>query len=121
MCASAAQPPVPLQQYEHLTVSVSDKANLTPAAVKKAIVVAASSRGWWLVADRPGVVQLATKMRGYGAVIEVSYTTEAYSIRYVSSEHLGYAQQGGAESIHPTYNRWLRNLIQSINTELLRI
>ncbi len=55
------------------------------------------------------------------ATIDIGYSLDAYSIKYVSSENLDYAARDAVETIHPNYNRWLRFLIQTITAELLRI
>ena len=119
--AAAALPPVPLQNHERIAVSVSDKTKLSLEAVKKAIVVGGASKGWWIVQESPGSVRLSVNARQHSATIDVSYGLDAYSIKYVSSENLDYAVRDGVETIHPTYNRWLRNLIQAITAEFLRI
>jgi hypothetical protein len=119
--AGAALPPVPLQNNERVAVSVSDKTKLSPEAVKKAIVVGGASKGWRLAQESPGSVRLSINVRQHSATIDIGYSLDAYSIKYVSSENLDYAVRDGVETIHPTYNRWLRNLIQAITAELLRI
>jgi hypothetical protein len=119
--AGAALPPVLLQNNERIAVSVSDKTKLSLEAVKKAIVVGGASKGWRLAQESPGSVRLSINVREHGATIDIAYSLDAYSIKYVSSVNLDYAMRDGVEIIHPTYNRWLRNLIQAITAELLRI
>ncbi len=119
--AAAQMPPVPLQNHERVAVSVSDKTKLSPEAVKKAIAVAGASKGWRVVQESPGSIRLSINVRRHSATIDIGYSLDAYSIKYVSSENLDYAARDAVETIHPNYNRWLRFLIQTITAELLRI
>ncbi len=120
--AGAASAPVPLQNNERVAISVLDKTKLSLEAVKKAIVMGAASRRWRVVQEIPASLRLSViNSRRISATVDISYDLDAYSIKYVSSENLNYAVRDGVETIHPTYNMWLRFLIQSINAELLRI
>ena len=56
-------------------------------------------------------------MRSHVAVVDVTYTTKAYSIRYKDSTNLGYDGEG----IHPNYNGWIDRLDAAIRAELLKL
>lgn len=85
--------------------------------VENAIISAASIKGWQMRIVEPGKMRGQLNMRGkHQAVVDVFYTKEDYSIKYVSS--LGLKYENG--KIHPNYNRWIHNLRHAITNQLYR-
>lgn len=78
--------------------------------IEAAITVAATSREWLVDSKGPGKLYATYAKKDWEAVVEVSYSKNDYSIRYVSSRNL-IDDKGG---IHYNYGRWVHNLDQDI-------
>lgn len=92
-------------------------ANPTLDDVAKAIQRAGASLGWEMRRTQPGHVVGTLHLRSHVAVVDVSYGTRAYSIRYVDSRGLHYDGQ----TIHPNYNGWIKRLNDAIRAQLLTL
>jgi phage tail protein X len=79
--------------------------------VREAIVQSANRYQWVIVEETPGVLVLKhDKGTKHQAVVRISYDAQGYQLRYVSSMNLNHQGEGPGAQIHPTYNRWVRNL-----------
>jgi hypothetical protein len=92
--------------------SANQKASL--GDVEKAIMRAGSALGWEMKATAPGMIAGTLRLRTHLAVVDIPYTAQTYSIRYRSSENLGY----DGSSIHSNYNGWIQNLDKHIKAQL---
>jgi len=90
-------------------VSVNGKVTLEQA--KKAIIDADSKRRWQFEEIEPGY--LVATLRKRKVVVDIRYSTKAFSITYKDSEDLNY----DGFTIHPKYNKWIQNLQHDINTQ----
>ena len=67
----------------------------------------------WVVEQRgPRLLRATTTLRRYGAVVDIPYNTETFSIRYVSSTNL--EQSPGF--VLRDYNEWVERLQRAIVT-----
>jgi len=82
--------------------------------VKKAIIVGSKKRGWSPRVVKSGVIESRLLVRSHRAVVEISYSENSYSIRYVDSSNLDYKNG----KIHKKYNLWVAKLSSSIQREL---
>jgi hypothetical protein len=82
--------------------------------IELAIITGAHKRGWVSRAIKPGLIESRISNKGRGAVVEIKYSVENYSISFKSSENLN--EDDG--SIHKKYNKWVLNLNKSIQSEL---
>jgi hypothetical protein len=89
----------------------------TMEAVQTAIIVAGTGLGWRMEPARPGTITGVLELRDHKAVIEVTYDSKAYNIKYKDSSNLDY----GGTSIHKNYNGWVENLDKAIRLQLARI
>lgn len=87
---------------------------MTTDNIQTAIITAANRRGWLIDEITDKEVTLTLHARSHTARVRVPYTTENYSIIYVSSQNL--KQRGN--KIHNNYNRWVNNLDIEIRREL---
>ncbi len=62
----------------------------------------------------PSGTRKSLNLRTHTAVVEIPYSTKAFSIRYKDSVNLDYT----GESIHSNYNGWIQNLEKGIRTQL---
>lgn len=115
MLAEAART-APLNEPQNLVLSGPKSA----ADAKKIILAAALSRGWRVVKESPNNVRFQYSRGRHTAVIEVPFTANSYGIKYVSSDNLNYGERDSGKVIHPTYNKWVDNLVRSINVESAR-
>lgn len=91
-------------------------ANKTPTMqdVQSAITRAGAALGWKIEPVKPGLMQGTLNLRTHTAVVEIPYSTTAFSIRYKDSANLNYT----GDSIHSNYNGWVQNLEKGIVAQL---
>ena len=95
------------------TPVVANKA-VTLADVEKAIVRAGGGLGWQIVSHAPGKAEGTLVLRTHRAIVDITYDTKAYSIKYKDSTNLDY----DGTNIHSNYNGWIQNLDKAIRTQL---
>ena len=113
--AAAYARSTPMLKYNDMVVE-SDKP-LTLEQVKKVILQAASQRHWTASQRDPNRIRLSYSRGKHSAVVDVTYTVKKYSIVYVDSSNLNYE----GETIHPTYNSWVKSLKEGIDLGLKTI
>ena len=111
-CARTA----PITTLDNVPVTTST-GKASAAQVRTAIMAAGTSLGWQIRDGGPGVMEGALNLRGHSAVVDIPYSSNAYSIKYKRSENLN--ESGG--TIHSNYNGWVQNLDRAIRTELARM
>jgi len=74
--------------------------------VKKAIISAGTALGWKMMPQEDGRITGRLDLRKHTAIVDITYTTEAFSITYVDSTNLKY----DGRLIHRNYNNWITNL-----------
>ena len=90
------------------------------AEIKKAIRKSVFRRNWEITKESGGsyIAQYikTSKRSSLKVVVNISYSANRVSMRYVDSEGLSYDKAEG--TIHRTYNRWVKNLEKDIRGEL---
>jgi hypothetical protein len=89
---------------------------VTMEAVQNAIVVAGNGLGWKMEPRNPGTITGILDLRTHRAVVEVTYDTKTYNIKYKDSSNLDY----NGTSIHKNYNGWVENLDKAIRVQLAK-
>ena len=93
---------------------------LTAEDYQNAIIRGGSKRGWTFEAAAPGHLIGSLAVRGkHSATVDVQFDTESFSISYNSSMNLNY--HAGRNEIHPSYNNWVKNLQDDIQTEITQM
>jgi hypothetical protein len=110
-CRSAA--PI----YDVVAAPVVTSKPVTMEAVRNAIVVAGSGLGWRMEPRTPGTITGVLDLRDHRAVVEVTYDTKTYNIKYKDSSNLNYS----GTTIHKNYNGWVENLDKAIRVQLANI
>lgn len=87
---------------------------LTAQTVESAIVRAGAGLGWKMAPQAPGKIVGTLALRSHLAVVDITYDTKSYSIRYKDSSNLDYT----GTSIHKNYNGWIENLDKAIRAQL---
>ncbi|MCF6765857.1 hypothetical protein L3V82_08725 [Thiotrichales bacterium 19S3-7] len=103
----------PITNYNQQTVPNG----LTLKEVKRAIIKGAEKRKWVIKEINDNQLQATYTSSTHVAVVDIRYSTKAYSLTYASSKNLDY----DANMIHYNYNRWVRNLNKDIQTQLMQI
>ena len=105
----------PVQNYDNAMVGMTASGKeLSLADVKKAIIAGGAMRGWAFEEVGDSHLVGTLMVRKHVAVIDVTYDTKSYSIKYKDSQNLNY----DGSNIHSNYNSWVMNLKQSIDTQL---
>jgi hypothetical protein len=117
--AACARSGVPIVNLERNPIPAGPGGARTLEDVQRAIATGGDRAGHWAVSDRaPGRLKLTLTTRGHVAVVEVTYDTQSYGIRYADSSNLNYTKSGSEELIHPHYNGWVQKLKACIDREL---
>ena len=105
---------MPIQNVSNAPVMSATGKNLSNQEVRDAIVRAGGALGWKMKDERANMLVGTLQLRDHVAVIEIPYTTSAYTIRYRTSVNLD--EKDGM--IHKNYNGWILNLTRGINAQL---
>jgi len=85
--------------------------------VKTAIIRACALLKWVLKEKNKNTIRASILVRNkHTVVVDIPYTANAYSIKYVNSINMKAKPDG---SIHPNYNNWVMKLADQINQELV--
>lgn len=100
--------------YDVTAAPVSAPKAVTLQDVEKAIIRAGAGLGWQIVSREPGKAEGILALRGHRAVVDITYDTKSYSIKYKDSSNLDY----DGKNIHSNYNGWIQNLDKAMRTQL---
>lgn len=89
--------------------------------MRETILKGGANRGWMLKSEKEGCLTLVLNVRSgkHVVVVDVPYTAEEFSVRYVESVNMDYEPATGA--IRGKYIQWVRNLKQDILAEACKI
>lgn len=107
----AACSTVPVYNAESVPLAANKK--LSIKEVEKAIRIAAADRGWTIKRRGRGRMEGRIAVRKHVAVVNITYNTRSFSIKYKDSQHLKYNRK--KHQIHKNYNSWVQNLAKDIN------
>jgi hypothetical protein len=92
------------------------KASNTPI-VKRAILKACNDRKWVVKEKEPGeLIAVLSSGDRYSLAVLIKYSNEGYSIEYSDSEGMKYNAE--KNTIHSSYERWIKTLNKDINTNI---
>lgn len=88
--------------------------------IAKAIQRGASRKGWRTKAISNGLIEANINVRGkYFVAVNINYNSKGYKISYKKTRNLKYNKADN--TIHPSYNKWVKILAQNIDYELENI
>ena len=122
--AFAQRSAVPIIDRAAVSATTGSGKALSPEALGKAIISggAAGARKWDVVPVADGKLLRGTyKVRAHMVAVEIVPGPGTYSIKYADSINMKYAVENGTPVIHPFYNRWVDELIESIRAELRKL
>jgi hypothetical protein len=93
-------------------------AKLSVADVEKAVKGALTGYRWTIKPAGSGKLEALYTSRDLMAKISVSYNSKEITIKYLDSSGLDYQAEGDKRSIHPTYQRWISNLVKSMEAKM---
>ena len=112
---------VPVVNYNDVAFTTTTT-KVTLPQVKKAIQVAAETKGWVVTDKGPGKMDATLTVRGkHTVIVLITYTTSSFSINYVDSIDMKYGTRDGEAHIHPYYNNWVKELEEAIKIEVKQI
>jgi hypothetical protein len=89
--AHAQRQPVPVINFENIPVALSTSERLSGDQVRKAIVAAAAAKDWEVQEKAPGTFTASyQKGNKHLVTVAISYDSEKYSVRYLSSVNMKY-------------------------------
>lgn len=110
LAGGSSMAPVP-----HVTLLSSTAKPLSTESVRNIIVFGSLVHEWHVVAEQPGKITLKhIKSSSTSVTVDVSYNSSGYDIAYVDSTGMAYRKEGDIVEIHPSYNRWMVNLVEAI-------
>lgn len=116
-----ARSTVPVMERENVSVVTGSGKPVNNEALKRAIINggAAGARKWDVVPAPDGRSMRGTyKVRNHTVVVDIVPAPATYSVKYADSTNMKYAVENGSPTIHPFYNKWVDELIDSIRVEL---
>ncbi|NJO55343.1 MAG: hypothetical protein HC834_02170 [Rhodospirillales bacterium] len=108
LIAACQNPPL----YSVIDAPLGAPPSATLDQVRQAILFAGAKRDWNMEVEGPGKILASHQRSGHVATVEILYNTTTFTIQYLSSEELQYADG----TVHPTYNRWIEYLEKDIQT-----
>jgi len=103
-----------IDNSQYLTKSVAK------VEVAKAIQRGASRKGWRTKTIGNGLIEANINVRGkYFVAVNINYNSKGYKISYKKTRNLKY--NPADNTIHPSYNKWVKILSQNIDYELENI
>ncbi|MBM4128164.1 MAG: hypothetical protein FJ247_12580 [Nitrospira sp.] len=109
----------PIYNVKDAPVSTANGKDVTLDQVTKAIIEAGTGLKWSMAVVKPGQIVGTLVVRSHSAVVDITYTTKAYSITYKDSNNLKYNAE--KQTIHENYRGWIQNLDNTIKGKLLAL
>jgi hypothetical protein len=120
--AYAARPPVPLQNFPNQVVQTASGTKPPVEQVAQAITAAATGKQWAVAKQADGSFLATRVVKGKHTVVTtISFSPDAYSVTYHSSDNMRFEMIGGVPYIHPNYNVWARELVEAIRLEMSKL
>jgi hypothetical protein len=101
-----------------LNIATPISVTVTAEQVERAIMAAGIQLTWKIQKIEPGIMEGSIESRELSAKITIKYDPSQYSITYKESS-AGFKYSDG--KIHPTYNKWIRNLDKEIQKSILLV
>jgi len=103
------------------TMPAQDVAVETAGDMKKALITAATVKGWRIVEDNDQKQELILdlSLRTHYLKVSVIYDSQQYQVSYLDSRNLNYSAR--KSTIHTSYERWLRNFDQAVQSSAISL
>ena len=119
---------VPIIEHRDLPVKTGSGAAVSAEQVGAAIAAALDTAKaemnfpWKREPTGPNAVLATLQVRGKHTIkVEISWSADKYSALYKDSIDMNYKVKKDGPVIHPFYNKWVDELLASINAELAKL
>jgi hypothetical protein len=122
--AVQARSAVPIVDHSSVPVTTGSGKAADLETVKRAIINggAAGARKWDIERSADGKTLKGTyRVRTHTVVVDIVPSPTSYSVKYSDSVNMKFEARNGAPLIHPYYNKWVDELIESIRFELKKL
>jgi hypothetical protein len=118
--AALARGPVPIVERPSEPIITGSGKTVNGEAFKRAIMNAGAALKWEVAAGDDGKSLRATyRVRNKHVVtVDIVAGPDSFAVKYADSVNMNYGIQNGAPVIHPSYNQWVGQLVDSIRVEL---
>jgi hypothetical protein len=118
--AALARGPVPIVERPSEPIVTGSGKTLNGEAFKNAIMDAGAALKWEVVPGGDGKSLRATyRVRNKHVVtVDIVPGPASFAVKYADSVNMNYGVQDGGPVIHPNYNHWVGQLVESIRVEL---
>jgi len=118
--AQAARPGKPMELF--LDNPISTASGTVPAReqIETAMIRAGLQRQWQITRNADGTLNAHLSVRQHTLDVTITLHDTRYDIAYKDSTNLKYAPNPDDPDrpiIHPSYNKWLKNLISDFNAQ----
>lgn len=119
--SASARATVPIENYENVAIASSTGTTVTAEQVKRAFQNAGLRLGWTFTEPSAGQMLGTLLVRNkHTIMINIIYTGEHYSVSYSNSVNMKYSTKNDKPVIHPSYNKWVKGLLDGMRIELNR-
>ena len=120
--ATYARETVPIINIENIAIATSNGKTPSLAELKAAIMRAGLLQQWNMSDAGPGKLTGTLFVRGkHSIAVDITYSTNQFSVIYVNSVNMKYEVKDGVPSIHPSYSKWVQTLVNNIRIETQRL
>ena len=118
-----ARSTVPVTEREIAFTGAAGK-TFDAETLRRAIISGGQRRQWDMVPSADGKSikgSYSWNRNKHSIVLDIRPTATGYSFKYLDSVNMKYEMENGVPHIHPHYNKFVDDLIQSIRTELSKL
>ncbi len=122
-CSAYARAPEPLVDYPVIPVATARGVALTADKVCQTVREAAEEKKWLVTVQADGrlLASLSWESNKHTIVVEVACSAASYSVIYKDSVNMKFSTRDGQSTIHPYYNRFVKELNDSIRVRLMTL
>lgn len=120
---AAARAPEAIEDYPAVAVVGVNGRALSADEVRQVVQAAAAAKKWNVTGRTDGSMLASLSWNGdkHVIVVEITCSTGTYSLRYKDSSNMNYAVLNNKPSIHPYYNRFVRDLNELVRIEAMKL
>jgi len=121
--AAFARGGVPLVERPSEPIVTGSGKTVNAEAFKKAVMNAGAAVKWEVAPGADGKSLRATYrvQNKHTVMVDIVPGPETFAVKYADSVNMNYVVQNGAPVIHPSYNKWVGQLVDSIRSELKKL